>query len=454
MMEVLKAMPEFIQRNDRAPLPWNVEEGAPARGDAWTEMRTGRMRVPFGADELSRTVRAHELMHAKVSPHRMEEMRKLPLRHDCVLAAEEFRVNMLVANQGFDIDSLADGSESRAGKLLGQNNDWNGVVRFMATTAGTKAGSDFIRGLKSSNPDFAEQARALQKVLMKEWRKAIKRFNARGVASSTDEENGLPRGFNRFTVPVAKLLESVMIPEEADGVPSEHGNQEVPRVTEIAKGVAGKFALLIEKELLKTRIVDGKIGRKRIASNVGKNPRRINRMLTDPERRIFDRRARGKGGIVIIDQSGSMHLDEKDVWSIIEHAPGATIVGYSHRQGSKDIPNVWVIAERGKVADVVPTGNGGNGVDGPALRFSLSKRRMNEPVIWVCDGHVTDGDGDDFYPNLAEECAQLVVRNGIHMVPDVASAVSALKIASNGHRLETKAIGSIKNTEAWRASRL
>lgn len=451
-MEVMKAMPEFIERRDRNPLPWQVEEGAPVRGDAWTEMRTGRMRVPFGADELSRTVRAHELMHAKVSPHRLEDMRKLPVRQDCILTAEEFRVNMLIGNQGFDVNALADGSESRTGKLLGENNDWNGVVRFMATTAGTKAGADFLRGLKSSNPAFAEQARALQKVLMKEWRTAVKRIKVSGIASTRDCDNGLPSGFNRFTVPIAQLLEGLMIQEDADGIPNEHANQDLPEVVKVAKGVHGKFALLVEKEVSKTRIVDGKIGRKRVASNVGKNPRRINRMLTDPERRIFDRRARGRGGIVIIDQSGSMHLTDADVWAIIEHAPGATIVAYSHRPGTTDIPNVWVIAERGKVADSIPTTNGGNGVDGPALRFALSKRRMNEPVIWVCDGYVTDGAGDDFYPNLAEECAQLVVRNGIHMVPDLPSAVSALKIAANGHRLEPQAIAHIKNTEAWRAS--
>ena len=67
-MEVMKAMPEFITRNDIEPRAWSVDEGAPVRGDAWTDMRVAKMRVPFGADETSRVVRAHELMHAKVSP--------------------------------------------------------------------------------------------------------------------------------------------------------------------------------------------------------------------------------------------------------------------------------------------------------------------------------------------------------------------------------------------------
>lgn len=451
-MEIMKAMPEFIQRNDREPMPWTVEEGAPVRGDAWTEMRAGRMRVPYGADELSRTVRAHELMHAKVSPHDWEKLAELRLNHDSLVSAEEFRVNMLIAHQGFNTDVLADGSESRTGKLLGETNNWNGVVRFMASCAGTKSGKDFLRGLNSTNPEFAKQARNLQKALVKMFRDDVKRRGVKSIADTRDDD-GIPRGFRNFTVRVAELLDRLTKPENADGTPDEHNDDSVPDVSVVAKGRGGQFARLIEKEIAKPRAVDGKLGRKRIASQIGKNPRRMNRMLTDPDCRIFDRRAKGKGGIVLIDQSGSMRLDEREVWKIIEHAPGCVIIGYSHATGTNDHPNVWVIADRGKVADEIPAGPGGNGVDGPAIRFAQAKRKMGEPFIWVCDGYVTDGKDDNNYSNLNEECASLVVKYGIHMVRDVDEAVSALKVAANSFRLEPKAIGNISSTAIWSAYR-
>ena len=453
-MQVMKAMPEFIGRNDIDPRAWTVEEGQAVRGDAWTDMRVAKMRVPFGADETSRVVRAHELMHAKVSPTNMDAIRAVPIPYEVIMSAEEFRVNMLIKAQGFDVDYLSDGSESFVGKLHGQNQDWNGIVRAMASMAGTKAGTAFLRGLKTEDPALEGKARAVQKMLAKEWRRATKardgRVITKHVASTEMLGNQLPAGFSKFTLHIANLLHSLMIPETPEGTPDPHADTEIPDVENIVKNGAGRFAQLMELHVPKPKHVDGRLGRRRMASQVGKNPRRIERLLMDPDKRVFDRRARGRGGVVLIDQSGSMHLDESDIWSIIEHAPGCVIIGYSHATGRHSIPNVWVIADRGNVADKVPDGNGGNGVDGPAIRFATAKRRAGEPFIWVCDGHVTDGQSDESWQNLSEECASLVVKNGIHMAEDVAGAVEALKRAGRGERLAPKAVGPIERTTAWR----
>lgn len=443
---IAKAMPEFIERRDRPAQAWVVQEGQPVRGEAWTDIVGRAMRVPFGNDETSRVIRAHELTHAKVSPADPEGLARCiednRLDRACTITAEEFRVNMLVANRGFDVSALADGSESRTGKIIGQNEDWNGMIRYLGAVAGTKAGTDFLRGLKSSNPEMAKSAGEVQKQIKKLW----KQKSRGGVAAiaSTDPYEGVTKGFARFTVPLARLLTSLLIQE--GGYQADEG-EGVPTAGEVrarATGRAGAFAQLIELEVPKPKAVDGKFGRKRIATNIGKNPRRINRMLVDPERRVFDRNAKGRGGVILIDQSGSMHLNDKDVWEIIEHAPGCVIIGYSHRAGSDSIPNVWVIADRGKVAEKFPDGNGGNGVDGPAIRFAASKRRKGEPFIWVCDGYVTDGEGDNCYANLDQECANLVVKNNIHMVPDVEGAVAALKKVAQGVRLQTKGVGHLQ----------
>lgn len=444
----MKAMPEFIQRNDLPARPWVVQEGQPLRGEAWTDMVGRVMRVPYGDDETSRVIRAHELTHAKVSPVSPEALTKLiedkRLDQNCTITAEEFRVNMLVAHAGFDISALADGSESRTGKIIGQNNDWNGMVRYLGAVAGMKAGTDFLRGLKSSNPEMAKSAGEIQKQIKKLWKRAS-RHGAHTLADTTVSAEGLPKGFIRFTVPLADMLTKLLI-KEGDFQRDE--DSPAPTAGEIRNRIAGRdgaFADLLELNVPKPRAVDGKYGRKRVACNIGKNPRRIGRMLVDPEKRIFDRNVKGKGGVILIDQSGSMHLNEKDIWEIIKYAPGCVIIGYSHRSGSTGIPNVWVIADRGKVADNIPDGNGGNGVDGPAVRFAASKRRKGEPFIWVCDGYVTDGKADEMFDNLAIECANLVVKHDIHMVENVDLAIEALQKVGRGGKLSAVGVGHLKS---------
>ena len=55
--------------------------------------------------------------------------------------------------------------------------------------------------------------------------------------------------------------------------------------------------------------------------------------LTDERKRAFARRATIHGGVVIIDQSGSMDLDEASLAALLRRAPDALVVGYSHRPG-------------------------------------------------------------------------------------------------------------------------
>lgn len=445
----VRAMPEWLTRHDRPSTAYTVVEGEARRGEAWTNIGEGRMKVPFGSDETSRVIRAHEMMHAKVSPVSVpgELAGHWNVPMNIIVAAEEFRVNMLVDQAGFDLDDLCDGSEVRAGEIAGKNNNWNGAVEVLLACAGTKAGNDFVRGVGKSNNEMMLALREVHKALKKEWR-AIVRENKRkrpadGIGSTFQYEFRierpdetfldveLPAGFARVTQRLADFAARFLV-GDGDGDP---GDIELPDADDIKQKTAatGRWGRLIELPVPKPRTSDGIIGRKRIATNVGRNPRRISRLLTDPEKRVFDRKTRGRGGVVLIDQSGSMRLSEADIWEMVEAAPGCVIIGYSHRPGSTGVPNIWVIAERGKVCDRdgVPHGNGGNGVDGPAVEFAQKKRLTGEPFIWVCDGIVTDH-LDHSAPNLTRECQAQVRKYGIHMVNDTAEAVSALKRAAHG----------------------
>ena len=442
------AFPEWLSRDDTATESWVVSSGTPQRGDAWTDITNRRMRVPGGDDEVSRVIRAHEMVHAKVSPIRgvpTDLAAEVDVSPEALVVAEEFRVNMLASQAGFDMDELRDGSEKRAGELMGKNTAWNDAVRAVCAMAGTKAADDFLRGVASQNKEMADNLRVVHRELKKRWKKALRDHDVDKLSSTEPARfhASVPAGFMRFTVPIAKYLDNVSSCDNEDPYASDPGDSPIPDGDALKGGEVGRFAKLVERTLPKPKHVDGRFGRKRKPSAIGKHPRRIDRMLTDPDKRIFDRRAKSKGGVILIDQSGSMSLDDDDIWSIIEHAPGCVIIGYAHETGSEGVPNVWVLADRGRVVDNIPYGNSGNGVDGPAVRFAASKRRKGEPFVWVCDGIVTDGLRDSQYTNLDLECIQLVRKHGIHMVPDVSGAVDALKRVASGSRLPIQYTGTL-----------
>ena len=210
-------------------------------------------------------------------------------------------------------------------------------------------------------------------------------------------------------------------------------------------GKAGRFAPLNFGHLPLTKTVRGSLGRKRTATNVGRNPRRLNRALTDPQRRIFDRTRRNIGGVVIIDQSGSMDLSASEVEEMMQASPGCTIIGYSHGGGraGRSESNIWIMARDGRRCETVPEGNGGNGVDGPALRYAVEQARRGEPVVWVCDGLVTSQD-DQVFQNLDDDCARLVRRHKVHMIATVPEGVKVLQGIAKGDRPGTKYVGNVR----------
>lgn len=451
------AMPEWLARHDRDNGAWTVQPGAAVRGDAWTNAHERIMRVPVGGDETNRVIRAHEMMHAKVSPMlanvgEVEEM--IPV--EVLRAAEEMRVNLLVKTAGFDTDLLVDGSETGWGRRCAEMKDYGALGTAVVAMAGTKAAQSFLRGVRSVDPDLAKAIREIEKQALRFWTKPARRRGDKRVAAEFGstipveyENTEIPRGYREFTLPVARFLrnaiDSLRPIEDVDDGEEETGTGMAPvdRVKRAGKTGHGRFApLSLDPNVVLDRTLSGRMGRKRIATNTGRNPRRMNRMLTDPQRRVFDRTIRGKGGIVVIDQSGSMHLTDESINLLMESAPGCTIIGYSHSPYADH--NAWVIAKDGRRASDIPSGHGGNGVDGPVIRHAISIARRNESIVWVCDGVVTAGSDDMMYDNLTEECARLVRRHGVHMVPTVEAGVLALQSARNGKRLPARYVGPVR----------
>ncbi len=403
----MTAFPEVASaRDDADAARWSVRPGTTRRGGAWCDPSLRELVVPLGDGAAARAVRAHELLHARVSPVAPVDVADAHPR--ALACAEELRVNTLLGRLGLGVEHLADGTERDSGRALAREGDWAEAVCFLLAVTGTSAEAPFLAGVRAVSAPWAGALRAVRKRALEVMAAPTER-----LASTGPGEDGAPRGY-RHTVTLARVATAAM----AARVP--RGRAELAA---FARGLSaggrrpatGQFAPLA---LAETELAPGpaaRLRRTRRAATTGAHLRYPGRLLTDPRRRAFAGAARAGGGVVVIDQSGSMDLAAGDLEALLACAPDAFVVGYSHRPGDLGAtPNCWVLADRGAVARAWPGGNVGNGVDGPALEFALSRRRGREPVVWVTDGQVTDSH-DHPDPGLARACAGLVRAHGVRL---------------------------------------
>jgi hypothetical protein len=403
--------------------PWTVKPGSTRRGEASCNLTERILEIPLGPDATSRVVRAHELMHARVSPHRIEHFGGLdemaPRALEC---AEELRINTLIARLDFDVALLRDGSEKNGARRIAESGDWSEAICFLMAVLGTGGEKEFLAGIRQIEPSWMPGLRAVRKraaALMNGLSSA-----ALGATRLNDEQ--MPSGYANATVVLARILTQSMAarpPTSAEELRSfrrslEPGGRRPP---------TGRFAALHFDDTLTMSPRPRSAGVRRArASTSGPTMRYPSRLLTDDRKRAFARRASFHGGLVIIDQSGSMDLDEASLSSLLRRAPDALVVGYSHRPGDQGATaNVWILADRGSVATRIPSGNIGNGVDGAVLEWALKRRRNAEPIVWVTDGQVTDSH-DHPDSALTIRCAELVRHHRIRLVKELDNAGRAL----------------------------
>jgi hypothetical protein len=411
-------------RNDGfIPGPWSITEGQVRRGCASCDVNNRVLEVPTGDEPAARVVRAHELCHAKVSPlsetfSRALDMDVLPR---ALMCAEEARVNWIIGAKGFDVELLADGSEKDEGARVAFTGDWSEAVCFLAAAVNTGAQKPFLLGLRKAQPTWGTPLRTIAKRITQ-----ILSENSIAVTSSTNIIDGVPEGFAEVTIPIARVLTTAMGAQ----VPTDAADNRLFRRSlepGARRPATGHFADLVWATQPEFEGIDrrGSIRRAK-PSNSGVHVQYPSRLLTDTKKRVFAKKAHASGGIVVIDQSGSMDVNQQELRAFARTHPRATLIGYSHTPGDiKGTPNAWILASNGKVATTSPDGNIGNGVDGPILRWALRQRIGNEPIVWVCDGQVTDSN-DHPGQVLTTECAQLVVKNRITMVRTLGQVARAL----------------------------
>jgi hypothetical protein len=287
---------------------------------------------------------------------------------------------------------------------------------------GTGAERDFFNGIRQSAAPWLPALRNLRK-------RALEIFSQEALilAATHLDESGLPSGYACSTLVLARLLTQSAagrVPTSADELKAFRRSLEVGG----RRPPTGVFApLVVDESLFPERLRPGRGDRVWRASTTGVAMRYPGRLLTDDQRRAFAHQVPRHGGVVVVDQSGSMDVAPEALRALVREAPHALVIGYSHRPGDRgSTANAWVLCDRGELATRSPSGNVGNGVDGPVLRWAASRRRAGESYVWVTDGQVTDSHD---YPDsrLTEECAQLILRYRIRLVRELTDAAHVLR---------------------------
>ena len=422
---------------------------------------------PF-EDEISRVFRVRELLRARVSlttSEQVDTLNKLnSLDPKIVQAAEDYRLNCLLEAAGYSLSLLTDSPVHKVYGTriaqIGTPEAFNHLVIYAIPLLETKAFNQLVTGVRSVNREWAQNLRRLNDSV--KYGNSLRNIDSQYLGATKlettylsvpggREEVKFPSGF-MFTLRLAQQLmhhledENQLVEEKMSDEEQEKARIFVPGDPGEGKpffqtNYDGSFEPLKFDTSKLTKTVKGYLHRKKTSMMYGKRILNPSRLLTDPQKRIFGQKVKANGGVVVIDISGSMSLEISDVNAILDAAPGAYVVAYSHG-GASGRPNITVLANRGKQVERLNSEmfRGGNGCDGPALEHGVKMRKRNEPVVWISDGEVT-GKNDGYDPNLHERVGWYMLRHNIIQIPSTDLAVQMFKSRKLRHT-PTGAAGS------------
>ena len=461
-------------------------------GDEWTvnEVFDGvtphtdnlnkQMTVPLDREcekcglEHSRTIRRHELGHAKWSP---KTMGKLPkgVRAEAIEVLEEIRVNYLLYLEGLGLNSSAVCHEEvkmRTTQMIYKASISQILLYGLAcfgwqNTDTTRNDSKYVRALYRRSNDYLYEYQIYSQIMRKaiageelsELRKAeldfvlsqVSHFSNRLLSSRGNYQTMVTyRKVQKIAKELSMVLdafmdkpnpEDVLAPEPQPGSSENTTKGEAEGESEDETGSAGgsgdvnkRLMNRMKKELVEKMQyqsspgigVWGKMEVHEPSLTVNLQGRLKNGRDYRPadigynpkyinryclDRKIFKQKQRVKGGTILIDASGSMQFDGDDILQIMEMLPAVNIAMYN---GYSTTGHLRIIAKNGMRVDdnyLATHCGAGNVIDGPALRWLAD---MPPRRIWVSDMHVfgaSGGNSNGF--NLFKECLDICTQNNI-----------------------------------------
>ncbi|MCW0190954.1 MAG: hypothetical protein OJJ55_06600 [Rhodococcus sp.] len=442
---ISKPLPNAVDGQD-----WKIREAPFGTGSL--DNRTLTMSVPLGITPQERQTKNHEMLHQKFSPKSPPKLNPQEIDPLIYQACEDFRVNFRGKRIGVAINevrTLSDADIDRWSKAW-EDKPQVAAAALMAATYS----QDFSPIWERVQEDLPEDAYNIERMVCN----AVYMIKERSNPS------------HNATLKAARYLTGEVLPppESKDGDGGSKDAKDGPSSAQIQKDVHKGVQTL--KERLRTRVAgysdrygtldrslkeydskrDGDVptwsdsarrwgdmrikhvplplalparmrGRRWKATNMGAVFRYPQRWCADQT--IFAQKGVKEGGCtLLIDNSGSMHLDSDQVLEIMQYMPAALIASYEGRAGHGILKVVARKGRRASAHDLERT-LGGNTVDGPALRW-LGKQPG--PRYWVSDGMVTGCD-DRYHSDLGAEAVRICQHYSIMRIDSMDEVVEKFK---------------------------
>lgn len=392
---------------------FTLKETAKRNGMVCTDLVGKTMYVPTTADAFGRMGRMHEMAHVAITPTEgMQLAQANGIEPDYMNVAEDMRVNIFLQRR-FELEaSIPEELFLHALKGYILNDDLKGMT-LMAVAC---------RGLPEYNTlmNFADRERS-------DWY-----YEVRDVVERC-EGMFYPTSFEQ-AMEVAKYLQGLFDANaKALAKAVQEAIDEADMPESVAEWLKGKSygegdepdlewgTMEIRRPALTERMAERRLNRRIKPQEMGSSMMFPSRL--DVDDKIFGNMKRVAQGTVLIDVSGSMSMEAKDIKEMIQAAPGVTVACYS---GNGDgTGHLTIVAAKGAMMKLPESYRWPmyNEVDGPALEWLT---RQSGPRVWVCDGDVT-GKEDRSSKKLTLEAFKIVKDNKIRRTGDITETSKLLK---------------------------
>ena len=437
---------------------WEVVGTVNNSPDGSTDNLNRQMTVPLDREckecgiNHSRMIRRHELGHAKWSPKTMGKL-KPGVRAEAVHVLEEVRINHLLYENKLALSEPSqclDMIEQKTMKLVYESGIAEIILMGLASKWKVPDGYDRRYASYKYNDEYTVMSACFNMIndddTVTDYRKNQIHYAQRVITmyhqTITNHGYGSTisyRKVQKYAEPLSRILDmfrdaptqdevykpkpkpstgsggnSVGESEESDelggGSLEERTRDDLSQMLYRSTQGTGQWGEMVTHQPPLTVNLQGRLkgGRAYRPADFGYNPKYINRYCVD--KKIFKQKQTQLGGTILIDASGSMSFDGKDILEIMQLLPAVTIAMYN---GTGDKGNLRIIAKNGKrvTEEYLERHSGyGNIVDGPALEWLGTQPARR---LWVSDMHVFGAHGDTAGFNLMADVNKTVRKYNI-----------------------------------------
>lgn len=416
-------------RPDLPRQPWRDQPGLPTRAAVRVDMTRREITAPTDRSTLGQTLRLRATVAGRygLTPRQRATARR---------SLTDQQRPYLDTAHGLALDAMTRTAADRAGMAHTLDDGTaaavaDGVRHADAATAWRYAApyldehgqlpAPIAAAMMETHPHLADA--------LSDWAENLAEaiYGAQQLASDTESRR---RQGRRHVGGLARVLAAIAAKAAKNGQ-SDNARNGGGQPVQVAQ--AGLWAALTLDLPPLTVANYARTGRTYIPTDMGRHPRYMGRALTDPARRVFQRRGGQRHATIVADLSGSMSLTDADVAAIVDAARGCSLLAYRSCRGPV---TAQIVARDGRTCDPARRfrAGGGNGVDGPALTWAARNlRRHGAPLIWISDGWVT-GKDEQSSPELARDMITRLRDTGAHQVENVTAALDLLAAMRAGHR--------------------